>query len=366
MILKTLDTIYGDMSFYKTMHKIASPFLYQSGQYQRLWRARGLRDPFSFVVFYHRVVPDKPANGPVFDIEKGISASAFELQMRFLRRHFKPVKASRIRSELGPEIGFSVTLDDGYEDNYRVAAPILKKLGIPATFYVVSDFVGTDRLFWWEQIADLVRRSTRPELDLHSIITGISAAHGQTKVLPMQTDAERGHAYEQLCAGMRLGRHADIPLQVKRAAEYLDVCVREQGRDYALMTWEQLNDLVRQGFEIGGHSATHCNVVDADEALLQRELIESLNLLEARLDAPVESFAYPYGLFDPSSNVVSDLLESTNCKVAYTVAQGVVSAASPVYELPRTRLNRPYQFACAFNVQDTLNSVTGPDQTTAG
>ena len=172
--------------------------------------------------------------------------------------------------------------------------------------------------------------------------------------------AERGHAYEQLCAGIRQGRHTDIPLKLQRAAEYLEVPVREQGRDYALMNWEQLNDLVSQGFEIGGHAATHCNVVDADEALLQRELIESLDHLEAKLDAPVESFAYPYGLFDAASKGVCSLLERTNCKVAYTVDQGVVSAASPAYELPRTRLNRPYHFACAFNIQDTLNSAQGP------
>ena len=177
----------------------------------------------------------------------------------------------------------------------------------------------------------------------------------------MHSDTERGQAYEQLCAGIRQGRHADIPLKLQRAAEFLDVPVREQGRDYALMNWEQLNDLVRQGFEIGGHTATHCNVVDADKALLHRELIESLDHLEAKLDAPVESFAYPYGLFDASSKVVANLLERTNCKVAFTVDQGVVSAGSPAYELPRTRLNRPYHFACAFNIQDTLNSALVPD-----
>ena len=345
------------MSLYKKMHKLASPFLYQSGIYQRLWRARGLSEPFSFVVFYHRVVADGSENGARFDIEKGVSASTFESQMRFLRRHFKPVKASRIQSELCPEIGFSVTLDDGYEDNYRVAAPILKKLGIPATFYVVSDYVGTDRLFWWEQVADLMRRSARPELDLRAVISGDFAIDEKEKPLPMRSDAERGQAYEMLCAGIRQGRHIDIPRKLERAAEYLEVPLREQGRDYALMSWEQLRDLASQGFEIGGHSATHCNVIDADESLLQRELIDSLNHVEARLDAPVESFAYPYGLFDPSSKAVSKLLEATNCKVAYTVEQGVVAPDSPAWELPRTRLNRRYHFACAYNVQDTLNSA---------
>ena len=344
------------MSFNKTLHKFVSPFLYKSGLYQRIWRARSLKQPFSFAVFYHRVVPDSTNSNVEFDIEKGISGSQFERQRCFLRRHFIPVKASRIQSGLDREIRFSVTLDDGYEDNYRIAAPILKKLGIPATFYVVSDFVGTDRLFWWEQIADLMRRSTQIELVLQAIVPEFCTQDGNTSVLPMQSHAERGYAYERLCACLRGGLHADIPFHLKRAAEYFNVSVREQGRDYGLMNWDQLNDLISQGFEIGGHTATHCNVVGADESLLQRELVESMNIIEAKLDIPVESFAYPYGMFEASSKVVANLLARTNCKAAFSVEQGVVNASLPAYELPRTKLNRPYHFACAFNLQDTLNN----------
>jgi len=344
------------MSLPRILHKFASPFLYKTGLYQQLWRARSRNEPFSFVVFYHRVVADNSDSDDRFDIEKGISAAVFEQQMCFLLQHFTPVKASRIQTDLGREIRFAVTLDDGYEDNYRIAAPILKKLGIPATFYVVSDFVGTDRLFWWEQIADLMRRSNQFELDLQAVVPGFYRGNGNTSVLPMQSSADRGYAYEQLCARIRGGLHADIPVQVKRAAEYFNVPVREQGRDYGLMNWDQLNDLVSQGFEIGGHTATHCNVVGADETLLQRELIESMNVIEAKLDIPVESFAYPYGMFETSSKVVTNLLARTNCKAAFTVVQGVVNASMPAYELPRTKMNRPYHFACAFNLQDTLSN----------
>lgn len=343
------------MALSKPIHKLVSPLLYQSGLYQRLWRARSRKQPFAFAVIYHRVVPDDASRDDAFDIEKGVSASQFERQMRFLRRHFTPEKSSRIQSGLGREIRFTVTLDDGYEDNYRVAAPILKRLGIPATFYVVSDFVGTDRLFWWEQIADMMRRSTRSELDLHAVTARNGTQTPVTSLVPMRTRAERGQAYERLCASIRNGPHAEIPAHLERAARYFGVELREQGREFGLMNWEQVRDLVSQGFEIGGHTATHCNVVGADEALLQRELIASIERIETMLDAPVESFAYPYGIFEPSSETLTGLLARTNCKAAFTVEQGVVTAATPAYELPRTKMNRPYHFACAFNIQDTLN-----------
>lgn len=338
------------MTLARTLHKFASPFLYASGLYQNRWRAHARRKPFAFVAFYHRVVAANSVKASAFNLEKGISAEDFERQMRFLCRHFKAVKASRIQSELGREICFAVTLDDGYEDNYLVAAPILKKLGIPATFYVVSDFVGSDRLFWWEQIADLFRRSHRQELDMSVFVPDLDGA----RLLPMRSHAERSQAYETLCAAIRNGRHVDIPQQMKRAADFFELPLREQGRDYGLMDWRQLKNLVVQGFEIGGHTATHCNLIGADEAMLRRELNESMRTIETELDAPVESFAYPYGLFETSSELVTSALSRTNCRAAFTVLQGAVHAGAPAFELPRTRLNRPYPFACAFNIQDAL------------
>jgi peptidoglycan/xylan/chitin deacetylase (PgdA/CDA1 family) len=347
------------MSLGKVLHKLTSPVLYKTGLYERGWRARSRAKPFSFVVVYHRVVAARAVGCPGFDIERGIPASVFERQMRFLLRHFSAVKASRIQHNLGREIQFAVTLDDGYEDNYLVAAPILKKLGIPATFYVVSDFVGSDRLFWWEQVAAMMRATAGTELDLARILLDSNRIDEVARVLPIRTEQDLSQAYETLCSCIRKGRHADIPSQLKHLAEYLDVEIPEQGRPYRLMNWDQLNELVRQGFDIGGHTASHCNVVGTDVSLLQRELIESVNTIEAKLDTPVESFAYPYGVFEPSSKPVAKLLAMTNCKVAFTTVKGVIDKDSPANELARTKLNRAYDFACAFNVQETLNHGNG-------
>jgi peptidoglycan/xylan/chitin deacetylase (PgdA/CDA1 family) len=342
------------MSLFKTLHKCASPFLYKTGIYQKLWQTRSRDEPFAFVVIYHRVVADKPDGSERYEIEKGISARDFEQQMLFLRRHFIPAKASRIQAGLEQGIRFAVTLDDGYEDSYRVAAPILKKLGIPATFYVVSDFVGTDRLFWWEQIAEILRQSDRTELDMQAVSPAEYPNGEHRQVLPLRSHAEREFAYSLLCAGIRNGAATDVGLRMKQLVEYFGIPQREQGRRYKLMGWQQLRDLVGQGFEIGGHTASHCNVIGADETRLQRELLESVNVIETKLDTPVESFAYPYGMFESSNQMVAGFLGKAHCKAAFTTVQGVVNADMPAYELPRIKLNRPYHFACAFNLQDTL------------
>ena len=184
----------------QVLQKLLSPVLYASGHYARAWRARHRRQPFALVLMYHRVVADTQPAEQSFDFEYGVSASSFERQMRFLRRHFVPARATEIRTHPGDSIRFAVTFDDGYEDNFRIAAPILRKLGIPATFFVVSDFVGSREMFWWERLAEAFRRTGRAQLDLREALPRALHRDVTLPVLPLHGRRQRESAYHLLCA----------------------------------------------------------------------------------------------------------------------------------------------------------------------
>ena len=51
-----------------------------------------------------------------------------------------------------PDFSFSITFDDGFENNYSVAKPILEKLSIPATFYISTNLVDKNLMTWIDQI----------------------------------------------------------------------------------------------------------------------------------------------------------------------------------------------------------------------
>src|SRR5262249_771186 len=59
-----------------------------------------------------------------------------------------------------------VTFDDGYRDNHDVALPILRSHGVPAAFFLITGFVGTQHVSWWDQIAFMLRRTRRTVLNL--------------------------------------------------------------------------------------------------------------------------------------------------------------------------------------------------------
>jgi peptidoglycan/xylan/chitin deacetylase (PgdA/CDA1 family) len=103
------------------------------------------------VLLYHRVVPEAPMNSQhgiwvtvqSFEQqlkslkERGYSAITFEHYQRFLYHDFTLPKKPVI-----------LTFDDGYEDNYTYAYPLLKKYGFSAVIFLVTD--ATRRTNYWD------------------------------------------------------------------------------------------------------------------------------------------------------------------------------------------------------------------------
>ena len=73
----------------------------------------------------------------------------------FFKEHYDVVRLAdqvRARREGRPTTGtLSITFDDGYLDNYAVAAPILKELGLTATFFVTTGFVQSNSVPFWDR-----------------------------------------------------------------------------------------------------------------------------------------------------------------------------------------------------------------------
>jgi hypothetical protein len=101
------------------------------------------------IVTFHRVRDDLPEDGLTY------GSARFEKFCEFFRDHFRviPLAEQVAGCSAGKDMGgtLSITFDDGYLDNYEVAAPILRKLGLPATFFVVTGFVGTRTVAPWDR-----------------------------------------------------------------------------------------------------------------------------------------------------------------------------------------------------------------------
>ena len=94
------------------------------------------------VLLYHRVSDE-------FIDNVTVGVEQFEQQMSFLAARYQIVSLDTMLAERNTPLNkprVVITFDDGYADNY-LAALILRRLGIPATFYISTAIVGTDRPF---------------------------------------------------------------------------------------------------------------------------------------------------------------------------------------------------------------------------
>ncbi len=101
------------------------------------------------VVAFHRVDDAGDRRG------LSIGRDLLERHCRFFKQHFNVVPLREIvtRLEVGRPIDgcLAITFDDGYLDNFVNARPVLEALSLPATFFVVSRWIGTDAWPWWDR-----------------------------------------------------------------------------------------------------------------------------------------------------------------------------------------------------------------------
>ena len=96
------------------------------------------------VLMYHSVNPE---SHPVM-YRLIVKPESFARQMQFLKSHHYNIVSletvGRLIQEKKniPPKTVAITFDDGFRDNYIYAYPVLKRLGLPATIFVIYDEVG--------------------------------------------------------------------------------------------------------------------------------------------------------------------------------------------------------------------------------
>lgn len=104
--------------------------------------------------------------------------------------------------------------------------------------------------------------------------------------------------------------------------------INEEG----FMSWQQLKELVANGWEIEGHTTNHPYLTKIDSPTLLSELDSSKEQLEKELGQSVDFFAYPYG--DLNANVVQ-VLKELGYLMALTTERGWANVKADAWHVQR-------------------------------
>jgi peptidoglycan/xylan/chitin deacetylase (PgdA/CDA1 family) len=281
---------------------------------RRLRHGRGYKP---LVLGYHRVVEDFDAASKTDMPSMLIGTAMFERHLDQIGRRFRFVGLDEIGEAVRNGVTFqepvaAVTFDDGYQDVFDNALPILKRKGIPAASFVVTDLV--DRPAWQthDKLYHLVEKAfkqwTSPRAHLQDVLRSLGLPASD---ILGETAATRTPMLTVSALLPKLSR-VDT-LRVMSRLEWL------VGNGFMgvpqTMSWAALKQMQRDGFIVGSHTRTHVSLpMESTESTLD-ELAESKRILEQQLGTPIDHFAYPGGQFTPA---VVEVIEQCGYRYAYT------------------------------------------------
>jgi peptidoglycan/xylan/chitin deacetylase (PgdA/CDA1 family) len=209
--------------------------------------------------------------------------------MEALARHCTPIGIDELLRAIDgaplPKNPVMVTFDDGYLSCHDVALPILRAVGIRATFFIATSYVADRRLYWWERVALIVAQGTKKGTLTYPQAFEVEPRDPQTR--------------KRINDLIKDAKQLDLDRFLDGVATALGVpWNREIEAEYAaglIMTWDQVRALSRAGMDIESHSRSHRVLQTLDDAGLESEIAGSRADLEAQLGRPVRAIAYPVG-----------------------------------------------------------------------
>ena len=244
------------------------------------------------VVTYHRV---SDSLAPGYDPEVvDATPEVFDRHLRMLKRYFtlvdtRDLDAWRAGGRL-PRNPAMITFDDGYRDNHDVVLPLLKRHDAKAVFFVATSYVGERRIYWWEHINHAIAAAKTGTLAL---------TYPQPLDLPLGGETERRAAVKTLLKLIKKTEGVDIERFLQDLYRGCKVPFdREEERrmaDAALMSWDHIRTLSREGMDVQSHSHTHQVLHTLTPEQVTADLRRSREELESAIDKPVTAVAYPTG-----------------------------------------------------------------------
>ena len=247
------------------------------------------------VLMYHRVLEDAECADYPFP-SLVMPRSLFEAQLAYLSEHTQVLPVADALREVGKSSRRSrpllcLTFDDGYVDNFEIAAPLLEARGLRGTFFITAGGVQVQKPLWYDRAVDLwalLGRRTVGELANES---------GDDDVPSFET---RASWIEWLKVISNDRRGAIMSMLETRTNDTALPC--------PLMTAEQVRQLAKRGHEIGSHTLWHPILTTMTEAERKVEIDGAKELLEDWTGREVSGFCYPNGDFDQA--VVRQLREA--------------------------------------------------------
>jgi peptidoglycan/xylan/chitin deacetylase (PgdA/CDA1 family) len=284
----------------------------------------------AFLLMYHRVID--PDNPQPFICQSGmfVTKDTFNNQVRFLKDHFDLVFLDDLikKRVKGKDISkcCSITFDDGWRDNYTVAFPILEKYSAPATIFLATGFVGSDRIFWPDELSFYLEN-----IPVSKLLSEPTTEATKGFVNKISKRIEKGPEYikEYAIEALKL----DSIAEREDILKYLRSMTGDKRIPAQIMNWNEARKMIESGLvRFGAHTVNHVLLHQVSTDILGKEINASRDDIQTHLGCKINLFAYPNGNFD---NDTEKFLLDNGFIGAVTTQRGCFDQNTSLMRIPR-------------------------------
>jgi len=257
--------------------------------------------PQLVVLMYHRILPRTDSRAQLEEPGMMVTPETFRNNIKLASQYFDFISISNWleRKSTGqplPQKACAITFDDGWQDNYEFAFPILKELQVPATIFLVSDMINTVNAFWPERLAKIAADISAKHSAYwnHDTLSWLRSGSTSFQFGTTPPDSEQ---ISQLIANVKRLPDTEIHQRLDQITNDLDLPRASEAA--SLLTWRQVTEMTQSGLiEAGSHTCHHIRLNEqTDSELAKREIINSKTTIEQQIRAPVKTFCFPNGDF---------------------------------------------------------------------
>jgi peptidoglycan/xylan/chitin deacetylase (PgdA/CDA1 family) len=325
------------------MKNLIRKLLYTSRFYELRRRLHSRADKRLIIMMYHDLIEDIQV-GDRTDFWGGKpTRSQFAAHLKALTRFCRVISVEDAVDEITKhgklaEDSAAITFDDGYASVYRIAFPLLKEYNLPATVFVLTDWINNKLTLWWEELAAMFDAADFKTIDSAEIcrIFGLEPNDKLTKL--SYTKSVKRKIQNRIEIALRDKADDERRGLIDRLKTVLIKDNNSLPTGAKPMTWIEIREMAEAGIRFDAHTCSHINLRHANRDLIEKEIAQSKREVERHINQEVKGFAYPYGQDLAAYDKIEHILRQYNYVYACTTCPGANDSRSNRFLLRRITL----------------------------
>ncbi len=199
-----------------------------------------------------------------------------------------------------------LTYDDGKLSNYQTIYPLLKSTGVPAIFYVTTEFISEDDyLLWFDRYR--IALSKYPDIAQHYPISEL-----------------------------KLLSHKERESRVAAILSKYEISIDPRHPDIASLSWDNAREMIAAGYDIGSHALYHEILPREAPEQARNSISESINTISDKTGVRCPSFCFPNGNY---TDELAEYALECGVRTAVTTVPAWVTDRTEPAKIPRIQLH---------------------------